>query len=63
MIEAKTLKPLWYDGKPTAVGSVINLTDSDFADLASIGRVERIETLDEPLAKPKKAAKAKDATE
>ena len=43
MIEAKTLKPLWYDGKPTAVGSVINLTDSDFSYLASIGRVERIE--------------------
>ena len=57
MIEAKTLKPLWYDGKPTAVGSVINLTDSDFSYLSSIGRVERIEAIEEPAIKPQKPAK------
>lgn len=57
MTEAKTLKPIWYEGKPIAVGSVINLTDSDFAYLSSIGRVEQIDATEAPAAKPKKPAK------
>ena len=51
MIEAKTLTRMYFDGKPAEIGSVVNLSDSDFAYLAGIGRVEKIEPIEpvEPI--------------
>lgn len=58
MVEIKILKAMMYQSKVVAPGEVIALGKADAAYCVSIGRAEFIEA-----AKPKKAAKAKDATE